>query len=135
MAGVQWIWVKGSDAAFIGMGDKIVDQLIDILSGEMARIIQQAVARAKDMSADRVDTGAMISAIEGEVQSAGRDIAGRFGFLGQQQDYFIFQTVSGFHHWLGGQYIEPTLALRNAGETAQGDLAEAVGRAIRSVSL
>jgi hypothetical protein len=68
MAGVQWIWVKGSDAAFIGMGDKIVDQLIDILSGEMARIIQQAVARAKDMSADRVDTGAMISAIEGEVQ-------------------------------------------------------------------
>ena len=135
MAGVEWIWVRGSDAEFIGMGDKIMDQLIPLLASAMATIIQQAVARTKDLSADRVDTGAMISAIEGEVQSAGRDIAGRFGFLGEQQDYFIFQTVSGFHHWLGGQFIEPTLALRNAGEAAHGDLVAAVAAAIRSVHL
>jgi hypothetical protein len=135
MAGVEWIWIRGSDAEFIGMGDKIVDQLIDALAGVMADIIQKAVARAKDLSADRVDTGAMISAIEGEVQSAGRDIAGRFGFLGEQQDYFVFQTVSGFHHWLGGQFIEPTFALRDAGEMAKGELVAAVAKAIRSVKL
>lgn len=135
MAGVQWIWVRGSDAEFIGMGDKIVDQLIAALSDAMADIIQKAVARAKDLSADRVDTGAMISAIEGEVMSAGRDIAGRFGFLGDIQDYYVFQTVSGFHHWLGGQFIEPTFALRDAGEMAKGDLVAAVAAAIRSVSL
>lgn len=135
MAGVQWIWVRGSDAEFIGMGDKIVDQLIAALSDAMADIIQKAVARAKDLSADRVDTGAMISAIEGEVTSAGRDIAGRFGFLGDIQDYYVFQTVSGFHHWLGGQFIEPTFALRDAGEMAKGDLVAAVAAAIRSVSL
>lgn len=135
MAGVQWIWVRGSDAEFIGIGDRLIEQLIDAIAPAMAEIIQNAVRRAKEMSADRVDTGAMISAIEGEVQSRGRDIAGRFGFLGEKQDYFIFQTVSGFHHWLGGQFIEPTLALRNAGEMAKGDLTAAVAAAIRSVKL
>ena len=133
--GVQWIWVRGSEAEFIGMGDKITKQLIDIISGEMATIIQNAVRRAKDLSADRVDTGTMISAIEGEVQHAARGIAGKFGFLGEKQEYFVFQTISGFHHWLGGQFIEPTFALRDAGEMAKGDLTAAVAAAIRSVRL
>lgn len=135
MAGVQWIWVRGSDAEFINMGDKIKDQLFAALADAMADIIQKAVQRAKDLSADRVDTGAMISAIEGEVQSSAREVAGRFGFLGNIQDYYVFQTVSGFHHWLGGQYIEPTFALRDAGEMAKGDLTAAVAAAIRSVQL
>lgn len=81
MAGVEWIWIKGSDAEFIGMGDRLVDSIFDSLAGAMADIIQNAVARAKDLSADRVDTGAMISAIEGEVASSARSIAGKFGFL------------------------------------------------------
>jgi hypothetical protein len=135
MAGVEWIWVKGSDAEFIGLGDKIVDQLIDALADAMADVIQNAVANAKSLSADRVLTGAMISAIEGEVAAAGRDIAGKFGFLGDQQDYYVYQTVSGFHHWLGGQFIEPTFALRDAGEKAKGELVAAVRAAIASVSI
>lgn len=135
MAGVDWIWVRGSDAEFIGMGDKLKDAIFAQLADAMADIIQKAVARAKDLSADRVDTGAMISAIEGDVEASARAIAGRFGFLGDKQDYYVFQTVSGFHHWLGGQFIEPTFALRDAGEMAKGDLTAAVAAAIRSARL
>jgi hypothetical protein len=135
MAGVEWVWVRGSDAEFIGMGDKLVEQVAKIMAPVMATIIQNAVADAKARSADRVLTGTMISAIEGKVEASARDVAGKFGFLGEQQDYFIYQTVSGFHHWLSSDFIEPTFALRDAGEVAKGELVAALAAAIRSVRL
>ncbi len=135
MVGTQWIWVRGSDAEFIGLGDKLVEKIIDAVAPVMADIIRDAVADAKDRSADRVLTGTMISAIEGKVEAAARQISGKFGFLGEQQDYFIFQTVTGFHHWLGGEFIEPTFALRDAGEVAKGELVAAIAKAIASVRL
>ncbi len=135
MAGVEWIWIRGSDAEFIGLGAKLTAKLMGQMRPIMATIIANAVADAKARSADRVLTGAMISAIEGEVRGSAADVAGRFGFLGEQQEYFIFQTVSGFHHWLSGEMIEPTFALRDAGEVAKAELVAAVAAAIAGLSL
>lgn len=135
MAGVEWVWVRGSDVEFINVGKRLEDQVIKVMTAVMPEIIANAVQDAKERSADRVLTGAMISAIEGKVEASARSVAGKFGFLGEQQDYFIFQTVSGFHHWLSGEMIEPTFALRDAGEVAKNDLVESVAAAIASLRL
>jgi hypothetical protein len=135
MAGAEWVWIRGSDAEFIGIGDKLEGQIMKAMPGIMAKIIADAVEDAKARSADRVLTGAMISAIEGKVEAGAREVAGKFGFLGEQQDYFIFQTVTGFHHWLGGEFIEPTFALRDAGEVAKGELVAEVAALIGSLKL
>lgn len=135
MAGIEWIWVRGSDAEFIGMGKKLEEQIMKAVAAAMPAIIANAVAMAKSLSADRVLTGAMISAIEGEVRASAAEIGGRFGFLGSQQDYFIFQTVTGFHHWLGGDFIEATFALRDSGLRAQAELVAAIHAAIAGAHL
>lgn len=132
--GVTVRWVKGSPAEFIGMGKKIETQLYAALSDAMAKVIVSAVADAKSRT-DRVLTGAMISAIDGQVEARGREIIGKFGFIGEQADYFLYQTVTGFHHALSGYFIAPTFALRDAGEIAKGDVVAAVAAAIRSVTL
>jgi len=133
MAGVEWIWVKGSAAELMGVGDRVADKIMAKLPAAMAQIIQEAVEDAQARSADRVLTGAMISAIEGEVEAGARSVAGKFGFINETQDYFIFQTVTGFHHWLSHEMIEPTFALRDAGEVAKGKLAAAVAAAVASI--
>lgn len=133
MAGVEWIWIKGSDAEFIGLPAKVAAKLMTKLHPIMTQIIADAVLDARARSADRVLTGAMISAIEGEVRGGAGEWAGRFGFLGEQQDYFIFQTVTGFHHWLSHEMIEPTFALRDAGEAAKAKLVAAVAAAVASI--
>lgn len=91
----------------------------------MSAVIAEAVNNAKQFTnergtgynghAGRVDTGAMIDAIVGDVFQEGVSrIMGEFGFITQQELYFSLQTVTGFKHYLSGEFIEPTYALRDA---------------------
>ena len=129
------IWRVGSPQEFISIGERLKDALYKELAGAMATIVTAAVNRAVQFSQERVDTGTMIGSISGEIEPAARAIIGRFGFLGQQQDYFLFQTVTGFEHYLSAAFIEPTFALRDAGELAKNDMIHAIEAAIRSVKL
>lgn len=127
-------WTKGSPAEFISMGERIEDQLYKSLASAMAQIASQAAMNAQSRT-DRIDTGLMISEITDEVELRGQEIIGRFGFLNQKADYFLYQTVTGFTHWLSGEFIEPTFALRDAKILAEGQVIEAIEAAIRSVRL
>lgn len=139
------VWTKGSPAAFINIGSKIEDQLYRALATAMVTIASQAALTARAFTAERgrptsrgggrVDSGAMAEAIKHEVELSGKEIIGRFGFIGQQADYFLYQTVTGFTHYLSGDFIEPTFALRDAQVIAEGEVIEAIERAIRSVRL
>lgn len=91
----------------------------------MTTVIAEAVNNAKQFTnergtgynghAGRVDTGAMIDAIGGQVFQDGVNlIVGRFGFTTQRELYFALQTVTGFKHYLSGEFIEPTYAFRDA---------------------
>lgn len=91
----------------------------------MALVIEGAVRNAKQFTdergtgynghAGRVDTGAMINAIDGQAFQAGVSlIVGQFGFTTERELYFALQTVTGFKHWISGEFIEPTYAFRDA---------------------
>lgn len=127
-------WTKGSPAEFVSMGQRIEDQLYRSLAAAMAQIASQAAMAARART-DRVDTGLMISEITDEIELRGKEIIGRFGFLNQKADYFLYQTVTGFTHWLSGEFIEPTFALRDAKIIAENDVIQAIEAAIRSVKL
>lgn len=72
----------------------------------------------KSGKAGRVETGAMVGNISSAmVESNDRRIVGEFGWLGRVEDYYVYQTATGFTHHLSGEFIQPTLALQDA--TAQ----------------
>lgn len=127
-------WTKGSAAEFISMGQRIEDQLYKSLASSMAQIASQAAATAQART-DRVDTGLMRGQITSDVELKAREVIGKFGFLNEKADYFLYQTVTGFTHWLSGDFIEPTFALRDAKLIAENDVIEAIERAIRSIRL
>ena len=139
-------WVKGSPQQFISMGERIKDQLYDSLAESMTEIVTQAAITARAYTAQRgrptsrgsgrIDTGAMVEAIDFEVvNKAASSVLGRFGFTGAQADYFLYQTVTGFTNWLSGDFIEPTFAIRDARLVAEGEIYIAIKRAIASVHL
>lgn len=91
----------------------------------MTLVIAEAVEHAKQFTNDRgtgynghagrVDTGAMINAIGGKVFQDGVSlIIGQFGFTTERELYFALQTVTGFKHWISGEFIEPTYAFRDS---------------------
>lgn len=91
----------------------------------MTAVIDEAVRNAKQFTNERgtgynghtgrVDTGAMVDAIDGQVFQDGVSlIVGRFGFTTQRELYFALQTVTGFKHYLSGEFIEPTYAFRDS---------------------
>jgi hypothetical protein len=138
-------WTKGSPQEFVSMGERIKDQLYKALAVAMAVIAQQAAITAQAFTAERgtahsrgagrIDSGDMAKAIEADVVLKADEIIGKFGFLGEKADYFKYQTITGFNHWLSGEFIEPTFALRDAKVIAEGEVIEAIEAAIRSVKL
>lgn len=132
--GLQLVWKKGSPAEFLNMGNKIEQQLMHEIAESMLLITRQAAEDARGFT-DRIETGAMLNAILPEVEASTREIVGRFGFIGEQAEYFIFQTVTGFEHWLSGEFIEPTFALRDAKNLAEPRLVSAISNAVRRVHL
>lgn len=85
---------------------------------------------AKTGKAGRVDTGAMVDAIRWKPVRFSMDlIETQYGFVDEYEDYFKYQTVTGFHHSRSGEMIAPTFALRDSiGPT--GEFARNAGRSM-----
>jgi hypothetical protein len=67
--------------------------------------------------AGRVDLGTMAAAIRFKpVASTGKTVSARYGFVGDFEEYFRFQTVTGFRHVRSrdSKFIAPTYALRDS---------------------
>jgi hypothetical protein len=108
------------------------NRLYAILAEAMIVIMHEAEWEAKAISLSRFDTGAMFDAISSKVEFAARKIVGEAGFIDGAADYYIYQTVTGFRHWLSGEFIDPTHALRTASEKAYHETQAAIAKAIAS---
>lgn len=65
--------------------------------------------------AGREESGDMIDALRWRTVSFSADlIQTEYGFVDEFEMYMVFQTVTGFQHNRGGQYIAPTFALRDS---------------------
>lgn len=90
--------------------------------------------RGRPTSRDgRVHRGAMIGAINYKIAKRAKAITAEFGFTGELQAYYIYQTVTGFTHWISSEFIEPTFAIRDAFEKSKGEMTNAIEAAIRRV--
>jgi len=124
--GMNW---GGREAEFVNVWQKIQEELSRRLETAMKRVIDQAVEDAKRFTASRpsrksgksgrVDTGEMLESIMGRTFKEGvLQIVGEFGFIDQQELYYALQTSTGFRHYLSGDFIGPTFALRDAARQA-----------------
>jgi hypothetical protein len=121
------------------------EKLYDALATAMYEVARQGAITARAYTAQRgrptsrgsgrIDTGAMVEAINHKVELAGSKIIAEFGFTDEVAGYYIFQTVTGFTNWVSGDFIEPTFAIRDAGEKSRGEAIKAIKAAIRSVRM
>lgn len=126
--------------AYLG---RVQRDIYDELAGAVATIVEVGVQNAREFTAERgrptskfggrIETSKMIGALKGKVEEEARRITGEFGFIDEIQDYYIYQTVTGFTHYLSADYIEPTFAIRDAGRIAADDMAQAIRAAISKV--
>jgi len=108
---------------------KFIQRQIDETVASAERITEAAVKTGEQLTkhltetrptkksgkAGRVDSGDMVGDISSEIlESNDRRIVGEFGWLGTEKDYYVYQTATGFRHYLTGDFIEPTYALRDA---------------------
>lgn len=112
------------------------NRLYASLAESMIRIMHEAEWEAKGITAgmERIDTGAMFDAISSKVEFSARKIVAEAGFIDGAADYYVYQTVTGFRHWLSGNFIEPTRALQTAGLKAYAETQDAIADAIRSAA-
>lgn len=131
-------WRVGSASGLLGEPEKIVGKYKKNADKAMTEVIALAVydmkrftetrPSAKSGKQGRVDTADMLNAIDGEAFWEGVDkIVGRFGFLNRQELYFALQTSTGFTHYLSGEFIEPTFAMRDAAVSAVQRLIKEMG--------
>lgn len=65
--------------------------------------------------AGRIASGDMIGAIRSQpVSFSDSLIVSRYGFVDEFEEYFRYQTVTGFSHNRSGDRIQPTFALRDS---------------------
>lgn len=110
------------------------NRLYAALADDMIRIMHEAEWEAKGITAaeERVDTWAMFDAISSKVEFSAKKIVGEAGFIDDVADYYVYQTVTGFRHWLSGQKVEATHALQTASLKAYEETQAAIAAAIRS---
>lgn len=130
--------VSGNNGSLLTLGDRIKRQLHAKAVNAMIITINQAVEDMKRFTATRpgaktgkqgrVETAAMLEAIAGKAFLEGADkIVGEFGFVNRRDLYFKLQTVTGFTHYLSGDFIEPTFAMRDATVLALQNLFKKLG--------
>jgi len=65
----------------------------------------------------RVESGDMADGVSYDVKRNDKSmIRVDFGWLDNPEPYMVYQTATGFTHYLSGEYIAPTDALRDATE-------------------
>lgn len=95
----------------------------------IAPAIQNSMEFHSDLQKDRV-SGDMVEAMDVEVSGTKTQL--RFGFLKGFQNYFSYQTITGFTHWTSGKFIRPSLALSDAKYDAEELMREAMQRVRRN---
>lgn len=105
------------------------EAILDAAPMTMEKVVREAVETAKAYTASRpsaksgkagrVETGAMMEAIQGEVTGSRTEIIGRFGFIHDHKAYYTLQTTTGFRHNFSGAFIAPTLAIIDAAREAE----------------
>lgn len=91
--------------------------------------IENSMEFNSDMHKNRI-SGDMVDDMQAEVSGTGTEL--RFGFLKKFQDYYGWQTITGFTHWRSGKFIAPSLALNDAKLDAQDLMIEAMRRVKRN---
>lgn len=132
-------WVTtGGGGPLIGVGDRLKAKLRVRAAAAMSLTMIEAVEDMKRFTASRpglktgkagrVETAAMLEAIAERSFFEGVDrIVGEFGFLNRKDLYFMLQTSTGFTHYLSGDFIEPTFAMRDAATLAMQNLFNHIG--------
>jgi hypothetical protein len=73
----------------------------------------------------RIETGAMLEAVESKVSKDGHSLTGEWGWIDTQKAYFLVQENGGVNSFTGGS-IEAMEALRDASIVAQEAFAKAM---------
>lgn len=81
-------------------------------------------------SPGRVDTGNMLDAVKWRVSSEGGNLVGEFGWLDNQEPYFMYQE-SGFSHVGSGEWVRGMLALQDASLAAKEEFLTRLANALR----
>lgn len=118
----------------------LYEAILDAAQPTMEEVVREAVQAAREYTASRpsaksgkagrVETGAMMSAIEGEVTGSRTQIIGRFGFIHDHKAYYSLQTTTGFRHNFSGAFIAPTLAIIDAAREAEQNMYSMFGTII-----
>lgn len=124
-SGVQWVGGRSAENMFVATPARIINRERTRYLARMERVLQEAVedyqqftatrGTSKSGKAGRIESGDMYDAVSYRVwQDPDGNINGEIGFLKEQFFYYFLQTSEGFTHWVSGEFIEPTNALRDA---------------------
>ena len=123
MGGITW--VKGNPISFQATAFQPVRAVQNNL--DMEDIVKRAAeamqlrigtATGTKSGPGRVDTGDMIQSVKYRVEISNGAIVGEFGWLDNQEMYFLYQE-HGFTHWLSGDMIPGMMALMDAEAAAR----------------
>lgn len=115
----------------------MIDEMskVQIEEVRQARAYTESRPSPKSGRTGRVDSGKMRDSIVGETKLTKSGlVTNRVGFLAGREAYFKYQTSTGFVNNRSGDFIEPTLALKDAHEDAKPNLRQAGINVIRKLS-
>jgi hypothetical protein len=121
-------FTQGGHSEFVNSPSRMVGKFRPRLFGRLDKVMAEAVEEARRITetsgtaksgkAGRVESGDMRDAIGYKIlQNSAEQIEAEFGFPGLKAFYFYLQTQTGFTH-IGGDFIEPTLAIEKASHEA-----------------
>lgn len=118
-SGELFRWIKGEIDDVSKNAVTFVENVI-ATGAQDARDYTLTRPSAKSGKTGRVETGLMADSFSSQMESTGPNvIRGVYGFLDVEPEYFVLQTETGFMHSRSGQYIAPTLAMKDAYETSK----------------
>jgi len=116
----------------IGSSESMVKNIVDTAVTEGASVMREIISnqgtnkdwgsswpsraqgRKSSSGIGRIDTGEMLKSVDSKIVQSGKGrTVGEFGWLNNQEEYFIYQD-KGFRHWISGESIPAMNALRNA---------------------
>lgn len=118
-------WVKGNPQSFVAsafkpttqvMSDLDMDSIVKMASEAMQKRI--GTVNTTKSGPGRVDTGLMLRSVKYRTEISNTKIVGEFGWLDNQEPYFLLQD-DGFDHILAGKHIPGMMALADAGIEAR----------------
>lgn len=147
-------WTKGTPTEFVNTPFKAVGLVTN--NFDMEALVEDAAALMKDLIASRgrnrswedswpsraggrrwgsgpgrIDSGEMFDNVKSRVEYSSDTIKGEFGWLDNEEMYYLFQE-DGFTHFISGEYIPGMLALQDAGIQSQQEFIRRLSLAVRN---